>query len=238
MHSPVPPPENTQRPATQPANSSYSSILHDIIFVCCGTSKHIVPYSNFFQLTLTLNFPVGAAYLIFLIVGVPIAMVYVGFTTTSDCPAEPMIPIYLTISGICSILRTIWYFLEVWLIRRRHIGLVFRQYINCALCVMTAGLATLYLLGIYWVISVAWPNLENIDAYNYCNPTTYLLAFVTVIGILVLITFWCLCICSLASQVVPVPGINEEISAIDIPFAASPQPNTIAAITILVPETA
>lgn len=185
------------------------------------------------QSTTSLQLSVGAAYLIFLILGVPIAMIFIGFTTTNNCPAEPMIPIYLVISGIWSILRTIWYFLEFWLIRR-HIGMIFRQFMKSAMCVMTAGMGTLYLLGLYWVLSAAWPNLDDIDAYNYCNPATYLLALATIVGILVLGMFWCLCICSLASRMVPV--VNEDIIGIDIPVVASP--NTITAVTILIPETA
>lgn len=52
MHSPVPPLDNSTQaqslPASQPANSSYGSFLHDILFVCCGTSKcgHLISFPH------------------------------------------------------------------------------------------------------------------------------------------------------------------------------------------------
>lgn len=163
---------------------------------------------------------VGAAYLVFLLVGVPIAMIYIGFTSMEDCPAEPMIPIYLLASGSFSVFRTIWYFLEFWIFRR-HLGMVLYDYVDTAMAITTACMASLYLFGLYWVLHIAWPNLTDPKSFNYCLPSAYILAFVTIIGILILIVFWCMCVCVLAFQVVPV--VNEEFAYMGLPVSVPPQ---------------
>lgn len=151
-------------------------------------------------------------------------MIYFGYTKQEKCPVEPMIPIYLILSGSFSIFRTIWYFLEYWLFRR-HLGVVLNDYVDSAMCITTALMATLYFFGLFWVLRVAWPNLENPRAFNYCDPTVYCLAFCTIMGVLILMLFWCMCICILAFQVVPV--VNEEVAMLGIPVAVPPQPQEI-----------
>lgn len=169
--------------------------------------------------------------MVFLLVGVPVSMIYIGLTTVDYCPAEPMIPIYLLVTGSFSIFRTIWYCLEFWLMKRR-IGMVLYDLLDTIMCISTAFMATIYLFGLYWVLHIVWPNMEDQNAFNYCDPVTYIFAFVTVVGILILVVFWCMCVCVLAFQVVPV--VNEEIYHIGIPVSLPPQANQV---TIAVVET-
>lgn len=201
--------------------SRFGSFLHDLIFVCCGTSKRnpdLITVINKFQLNSSL--PVGAAYLFFLVVGVPVAMIYVGASRIEDCPVQPMLPVYLFITGAFSVFRSFWYFLEFW-ISRRKIGFVFYKFADNVVVMLTAFMATWYMFGLYWTLHVFWPNLESPSSTQYCDPAVYLIAFVTVIGILIILVFWCTCICFLAFQVVPV--VNERISEMGIPVSVPPR---------------
>lgn len=161
-------------------------------------------------------------------------MIYVGFTTTDECPAGPMIPYYLIVSGGMSVLRTVWYFLEFWIFRRR-IGFTAYNFIDNFVCAATAFMVTWYILGLYWVVSIAWPNLDDERDFNYCDPAAYLIAFVTLMGILVLLLIWCTCVCTLAFQVVPV--VNERFAEVGIPVPVPPRPRVINAVTVYVVET-
>lgn len=147
-------------------------------------------------------------------------MIYVGVYAIDECPAEPLIPFYLMISGGFSIFRTVWYFLELWIFRRQC-GEALYDYVDTGMCFLTALMTTLYLFGLYWVLHVTWPNLEDPEAFNYCDPAAYLVAFVSVVGVLILAVFWCLCICVLAFQVVPVAneGMTQGVSQAARPMA-------------------
>lgn len=156
-------------------------------------------------------------------------MIYIGVTKRDECPAEPMIPLYLIISGSFSIFRTIWYYLEIRLFRR-HLAKVVSDCMDAAMCITAAFMTTLYLFGLYWVLHAAWPNITDPLAFNYCDPTAYLLAFITIVGLLILMLFWCTCICFLAFKVVPL--VSEEIALIGIPVPVPHKPNSATIILI------
>lgn len=147
-------------------------------------------------------------------------MVYVGASRINECPVQPMLPVYLFITGSFSVFRSFWYFLEFW-ISRRKVGFVFYRFADNVVVMLTAFMATWYLFGLYWTLNVFWPDLEYTRSPQYCDPAVYLMAFVTVIGILIILVFWCSCICFLAFQVVPV--VNERISEMGIPVSVPPR---------------
>lgn len=160
-------------------------------------------------------------------------MIFIGYNTVNECPAEPMIPFYLMVSGAFSVFRTIWYFLEFWIFRRR-MGLALFAYVDTIMCFTTACMASLYLFGLYWTLHIAWPNITDTKAFDYCDPSAYLLAFVTVVGVTILALFWCLCICVLAFQVVPVA--NVEINSMGIPVSIPPPPPQAEQVVIVYQE--
>ena len=168
--------------------------------------------------------------MIFLLLGVPIAMIYIGIANLGDCPVEPKIPVFLISTGVLMVVRTIWYFIDNFLIQLRF-GDSFQTYIDRGTAMYSALLCTLYLFGLYWIFHVAWPNLEDPQKFSYCNPATYLLAFISVCGILVLLVFWFICIVVLAFKVIPVeldariPGA-EIMNEVFVDIAENIEPNT------------
>ncbi|XP_076076604.1 transmembrane protein 272-like isoform X1 [Mytilus galloprovincialis] len=108
---------------------------------------------------------------------IPIAMIAVGATYLHDCPAEKMIPIYLIVAGVFTIITNI-----LTIIRGRvnnwKEGEEEKQSgagpEHCIICFLFAW----FVAGNVWVYRTYddWQSSNSI-LDNYCNPTLYYFSF-------------------------------------------------------------
>ncbi|XP_065645029.1 transmembrane protein 272 isoform X2 [Hydra vulgaris] len=96
-----------------------------------------------------------------LLLGLPVSLITIGALKINKCPIEPMIPIYLIISGATGILTVLLTFISTISKQRCWYGLVFLTSLF-ALCWFVAGNI--------WVF-------KNYKKRSYCDEKAYYLAF-------------------------------------------------------------
>jgi len=130
---------------------------------------------------------IGIGLIVYLILNT--VQFFVGITTTKDCPIQPIIPIYLAVSGALGIVTKIIPIVN----RNRRLQIVDR-----ILGVLFIIEFIWMILGSYWIYSIYKPNYRPEEGL-YCNKTAYLLAFwlltINYIFLILLITIPCCILC-------------------------------------------
>ncbi|XP_003730041.1 transmembrane protein 272 [Strongylocentrotus purpuratus] len=107
--------------------------------------------------------------------GIPISMLYMGFTYYHKCPAEFLIPFYLLINGFILILRQL---LDLKLRYQRRLLSPSKQHLpqqlTCGVCciqLLTVLALSFFIASNIWIVSVSPVN----DRYslNFCHPFLY-----------------------------------------------------------------
>lgn len=149
---------------------------------------------NFFRLTIAILFSTFAftILLCFLMI-VPASMILVGVMFLDDCPAEPLIPIFLVSAGAAGGLKDIYSF-----IMRCNRGysepLGEDSYVeNVILRIVNASMFGWFVAGCVWIYRTTDVDTEDKTVRNYCNKTLYHFAFWLITAMLALTVGSMLC---------------------------------------------
>ncbi|XP_066924890.1 transmembrane protein 272-like [Clytia hemisphaerica] len=125
-------------------------------------------------------------------VAIPTSMIIVGSYHIDDCPMEPMIPIFMVVSGVAWIFHTIFTFcFNIW-------GRWERQKLTkCSMALAILLYVFLFawnLAGAYWVFKEwdSWDDLDEEKQAIGCHRDTYLFIFSLSIIYWILFPFSCL----------------------------------------------
>ncbi|XP_062844857.1 transmembrane protein 272-like [Trichomycterus rosablanca] len=138
-------------------------------------------------------------------VALPIAQVTIGGLHLQECPTQPLIPIYLVVSGVFGLVLAVLSCLPCTQEGENEGGAV------SALCTTWNSIVTLFLFcwfiaGNVWIYSIYQPTYDPLSP-QYCAKILYLFAFwmVTlvyiIIGVLMLAgccIMFCMCVCGRA----------------------------------------
>merc|ERR1712178_21513 len=113
----------------------------------------------------------------FLTLGVPIAMMYVGIKYKDDCPRQPLIPVYLIVFGTFILIKLLWTVIQR---IKGHINK--EEEIPCEGAwhdaLISFFLAIWFICGSVWIYGVYnTVDFENASDDAYCNKTAYNFAF-------------------------------------------------------------
>ena len=100
---------------------------------------------------------------------IPFCMIVIGSVYFHDCPAEPNIPIFLIVGGSFSAL--ICFIGVLRRVRRAETGT------HPVQSLITFFLCCWFITGCVWVYRIYWPDTQNPNMENFCNPVVYLFAF-------------------------------------------------------------
>ncbi|KAG5852359.1 hypothetical protein ANANG_G00061560 [Anguilla anguilla] len=148
---------------------------------------------------------------LFAFLALPLTMAYVGVKTIDDCPAQPMIPLYLLVGGIVGSLKVMLLLYDIARMRSLISKSVvigdddedeypWRQNSHRyqVHMVLSAFLFIWFILGNYWVFSVYVPNFipPFHRPHEYCRKSLYVFAvFVLALSHSVLVLLLCCSFC-------------------------------------------
>ena len=107
---------------------------------------------------------------------IPFCMIVIGSVYFHDCPAEPNIPIFLIVGGSFSAL--IFFIGVLRRVKRAETGSDQEpQPTHPVQSLITFFLCGWFITGCVWVYRIYWPDTQNPNMENFCNPVVYLFAF-------------------------------------------------------------
>ncbi|XP_060768865.1 transmembrane protein 272-like isoform X2 [Neoarius graeffei] len=138
-------------------------------------------------------------------IALPVAQLVIGVLYLEECPCQPLIPIYLLVSGVFAIMLVMLSCLPCTQEGENGGGAI------STLCTTWNSLVTLFLFcwfiaGNVWIYSIYEPSYDQ-HTVQYCAKTLYLFAFWTVTLVYIIIgliitagccIMVCMCLCSRA----------------------------------------
>lgn len=106
-------------------------------------------------------------------------MIFYGVRRRDDCPVQPLLPVFLIVSGVFTLVIIIL-FLFKRIINHHLINTVIENVF------FITSLATIiviwFILGNVWVFDIFWPNLRYRNLSGYCDRMVYILSFSIIIA--------------------------------------------------------
>ncbi|KAK6748912.1 hypothetical protein RB195_001498 [Necator americanus] len=131
--------------------------------------------------------------LIVVIAIVDIGMVADGFLNVNNCPISTMIPIWVIVAALSSIVEICCFSFKSHMESRNQTHPSWVRFIVGIVGVFRAGW---YIPGCIWVYGVyGRVSFDSIDKENYCDQATYYIAllFSTIFSLMILLLIVCLC---------------------------------------------
>ncbi|KAJ8254786.1 hypothetical protein GJAV_G00197340 [Gymnothorax javanicus] len=106
---------------------------------------------------------------------VPIALGMIGAFNVSNCPQQPLIPIYLGVCGLLMVAAQLPYLshCESW----AEGNPTRRSLLKVCKVVLFLVLGAWFIAGSVWVYTIYPPNYDSSGKAEYCGKTVYLIAF-------------------------------------------------------------
>jgi len=142
-----------------------------------------------------------------MMLGVPIAMIVVGSLHLDDCPAEELIPIYLIVAGVTSLVNGSFshggFQSRLKKVKSKQAnprcededdGGKKKKIISCFSTLLNSFSFAWAIAGSVWIYRIYEPNYTDPTVAGYCDKTTYLFAFwVTTLGYIFMGLAICVC---------------------------------------------
>ncbi|XP_049822854.1 uncharacterized protein LOC109596653 isoform X4 [Aethina tumida] len=107
-----------------------------------------------------------------LLIFVYISMIITGAIGIGNCPIQPLLPVYMIVSGVISMVSIIIEFIRGFVPEQNPMNTVLRGF---GIFLFTVEFV-IFCLGSYLVFSVFEPSYEEVDEFEYCAKWLYVFA--------------------------------------------------------------
>jgi len=129
------------------------------------------------------------------LMAIPTLMIIVGVSTMGKCPIEPLIPIWLIVSGGLSVIKnlsTLVQRIKALNIKSEKKGNVFWNVFDTLIAFFLFGW---FIVGNFWVYQNYNAMISQPNTKLTCDYTSFYLSFWVITGVYILVAFSCLLFC-------------------------------------------
>ena len=140
----------------------------------------------------------GLIIIIALFIAIPSAMILIGAVYINDCPARPMVPIFLIVAGVLVILRdliAIFYRLQ----KRRQGEHLSTKHVTWLELSVDGLTAIWFILGCFWIYGLADWDPDDDTSPRYCASTLHTFASFIVTVACIVFGMACLYMCTIVN---------------------------------------